>query len=158
MTEQHIGQLLGEVVRAMETGLQRHLRKAGHSDIRPAHFAVFRHIQPEGLRLTELAERAQMTKQSVGELVTYLEDRGYLLRQTDPGDGRVRIITLTARGEASRDAAFAGFRELEAAWAQGVGTARVAELRATLADIAQLTPAQPPPAVATLAHPHRGSG
>lgn len=138
--------------------MQGHLRKAGHSDVRPSHFAVFRHMRPEGLRLTELVERAQMTKQSVGELVTYLEDRGHLLRQTDPGDGRVRIITLTTRGKASRDAGPAAFRQIEAAWGQGVGTARVAELRARLSDIAQLTPAQPPPAVATLAHPRRGSG
>lgn len=139
MAEQpHIGQLLGEVVRSMEAELQRHLREAGHADVRPSHFAVFRHMRPEGLRLTELAERAQMTKQSVGELVTYLESRGYLERQPDPSDGRVRIIKLTARGEGSRVAAFAAFGKIEAAWAQGVGSRRIADLRRTLARITEL--------------------
>lgn len=138
MAQPHIGHLLGTVVAAMEADLRRHLSVAGYADIRPSHFAVFRHLRPEGSRLTELAELAQMTKQSVGELVSYLENRGYLERLPHPSDGRVRIIKLTARGEGSRAAASQAFREIEAAWADGVGTERVAELRATLADIADL--------------------
>jgi len=134
----HIGQLLGEVVRAMEADLQRHLREAGHADVRPSHFAVFRHMRPEGLPLTELAERAQLTKQSVGELVTYLEGRGYLEREPDPNDGRVRIIKLTARGEGSRAGAYEAFAKIEAAWAERVGPRRIADLRTTLARIAEL--------------------
>lgn len=139
MAEQrHIGQLLGEVVRSMEADLHRHLSEAGHAHIRPSHFAVFRHMRPEGLRLTELAERAQMTKQSVGELVTYLESRGYLERAPDPSDGRVRIIKLTPQGEESRVAALEAFGKIEAAWAQGVGSRRMADMRTTLARITEL--------------------
>lgn len=136
----HIGLLLGEVVRSMEADLQRHLLEAGHADVRPSHFAVFRHMRPGGLPLTELADRAQLTKQSVGELVTYLESRGYLRRDPDPRDGRVRIIKLTARGERSRVAAFEAFATIEAAWAERVGSRRVADLRTTLALIAELDP------------------
>lgn len=138
MTAPHVAQLLGAVVRAMETDLHRRLRAAGFADVRPAHFAVFRHMTPEGSRLTELAGRAQMTKQSVGELVSYLEDRGYLERLPDPSDGRVKIIKLTARGEASRAAASEAFRAIEADWSRHVGAKRIVELRATLAEIAAL--------------------
>ncbi len=143
MTEPHIGQLLGAVVRVMEAELHRHLRAAGYADVRPSHFAVFRYLRPEGSRLTELAERAQMTKQSAGELVSYLEDRGYLERLPDPRDGRVRIIKLTAQGEGSRAAAAEAFRQIQTGWAHGVGARRVAELRTTLAEIAALTPPEP---------------
>ncbi|HEV2087318.1 MAG TPA: MarR family winged helix-turn-helix transcriptional regulator [Cryptosporangiaceae bacterium] len=135
MTLPHIGQLLGAVVRDMETALQRSLSAAGHTDLRPAHFNVFRHLEPAGSRLTDLAERAGMTKQSIGELVRYLEEQGYVERLPDPGDGRASIIRLTARGERSREAAFEAFRRLEATWGERVGTARVAELRETLAAI-----------------------
>ena len=167
MTEPHIAQLLGAVVRVMEAELHRRLRAAGYADVRPSHFAVFRHLPPEGSRLTELAEHAQMTKQSAGELVSYLEDRGYLERLPDQRDGRVRIIKLTARGDRSRAAASEAFRQIEAGWGHGVGTRRVAELRATLAEIAALTPSAPSSVVpgrdasgvpADLAHPATKDG
>ncbi len=35
---------------------------AGYTDLRPAHFTVFQHLRGEGARLTELAEKAQITK------------------------------------------------------------------------------------------------
>lgn len=143
MIEQTIAHLLGAVVRAMEAELLRRLHADGYADIRAAHFAVFRHLAPDGSRITELAERAQMTKQSVGELVSYLESRGYLQRQPDPSDGRVRIIKLTTRGERSRAAAFEAFRDIETAWRDEVGPRRVAELRTTLAKIAALEPPAP---------------
>ena len=43
--------------------------RAGYSDVRPAHSAVLRHVARDGSRITELAERARMTKQSMAELV-----------------------------------------------------------------------------------------
>lgn len=42
--------------------------------------------------MAELAEEARMTKQSMGELVAYLERRGYVERLPDPRDGRARIV------------------------------------------------------------------
>lgn len=140
MAEPHIAKLLGAVVRVMEAELNRRLSAAGYADVRPSHYAVFRHLTPEGTRLTELAERAQMTRQSAGELVSYLEGRGYLERLPDPSDGRVKIIKLTARGEGSRAAAFEAFRAIEATWAERVGENRVAELRSTLSAIAAHEP------------------
>jgi len=64
----------------------------------PAHTAVFQHIEADGSRLTDLAERAQITKQSMGYLVDYLEERDYLERHADPSDRRATIICLTDRG------------------------------------------------------------
>src|SRR6516165_9683186 len=64
---------------------------AGFGDIRPGHRCVFGTIDPEnGSRLTELAERAQLTKQSVGEATSDLERLGYAERVADPGDGRAK--------------------------------------------------------------------
>src|SRR5260370_14773669 len=83
-----------EVVRRVSVGLAA----AGFDDLRPAHTAVFQHIEAGGSRLTDLAERAQITKQSMGYLVDDLEQRGYLERRPDPSDRRAAPLSLTDRG------------------------------------------------------------
>jgi DNA-binding MarR family transcriptional regulator len=116
--------------------LARRVEAAGYTDIRPGHGCVFGTIDPEGSRLTDLAERANMTKQSVGEATSDLEQRGYVERVPDPDDGRVKIIRLTARG---REAQAIGRRlidEVEREWAERYGEERVAALREALEAIA----------------------
>jgi predicted transcriptional regulator len=72
--------------------VHRGLAEAGYADIRPAHMAVFQHInEAAGSRLTALAEAAQMTKQSMAYLVEHLEERGYVQRVRDPADGRTLV-------------------------------------------------------------------
>jgi DNA-binding MarR family transcriptional regulator len=77
---------------------------------KPKHSAVFAQISPEGSRLTELARRANMTPQSMAELVDELDDMGYVVRRPDPNDGRAKLIVLTDRG---RDAVAAGQQAIE---------------------------------------------
>jgi DNA-binding MarR family transcriptional regulator len=102
----------------------------GFADVREGHGCVFGFIDLEhGSRLTDLAERAGLTKQAVGEAVAELESKGYLERVPDPMDGRAKIIKLTERGQ---DAALTGrrlFAEIEAEWAERYGEERVASLR-----------------------------
>lgn len=80
---------------------------------RPAHSAVFAQIDAGGSRLTELAHRANMTPQAMGELVDQLESLGYLVRRPDPRDRRAKLIVLTARGKACVEAAQVTIAELE---------------------------------------------
>src|SRR5690348_18297166 len=73
--------------------LQRRMTAAGFTDLRPGHGCVFGGIDPyNGSRLTELAERAAMTKQSVGEVTNDLEQRGYLERIADPNRSEERRV------------------------------------------------------------------
>ena len=65
---------------------------------KPKHSAVFAQISPDGSRLTELARKAGMSPQAMGELVDELVDMGYVLRRPDPDDGRAKLIVLTERG------------------------------------------------------------
>src|SRR5215470_5077815 len=66
---------------------------AGFDDIARAHLAVFRHIdQTTGSRLIDLAEEAQISKQSMDYLVDHLEERGYVVRAADPHDKRAKRI------------------------------------------------------------------
>jgi DNA-binding MarR family transcriptional regulator len=77
---------------------------------KPKHSAVFAQISPDGSRLTELARKAGMSPQAMGELVDELVDMGYVLRRPDPDDGRAKLIVLTERGW---DAVAAGRQTIE---------------------------------------------
>ena len=93
---------------------------------------MFGNIDPEGTRLTELAARARMTKQSVGEVTSDLEQRGYVERVPDPSDGRAKIIRLTERGRAAQALGVGLIDEIEQEWAERFGAERVAALREAL--------------------------
>jgi DNA-binding MarR family transcriptional regulator len=121
-----------EVVRRVSAGLE----DAGFDDLRPAHTAVFQHIERNGSRLTDLAERAQITKQSMGYLVDHLEARGYLERRPDPSDRRAALVCLTERGWAEVHAALEIIAELEAEWADALGERKMQQLRALLTELA----------------------
>ena len=55
-------------------------------------------IAPEWSRLTDLAEQAQITKQSAGFLIDQLERAGYVHRTPDPTDARARLVSIAPRG------------------------------------------------------------
>ena len=129
----------------MERQLYEGLAAAGFEDVRPAHYAVFRFLRPEGSRVTELAEEARMTKQSMGELVAYLERRGYVERLPDPRDGRARIVVWTEAGRRWTEAAAERLGEIEDALAERVGgQERLEELAGSLEDLLALS-AEPIP-------------
>jgi DNA-binding MarR family transcriptional regulator len=115
--------------------LRRRLREAGFADIRDGHGCVFGNIPPEGARLTELAERARLTKQAVGECASDLERIGYLERVPDPTDGRAKILRLTPRGREAQDAGNAFIAEIEAEWSERHGEDEVAALRRVLEEV-----------------------
>ena len=111
------------------------LAEAGFDDIRPAHTAVFQHIRAEGSRLSELAERAQLTKQSMGYLVDYLEERGYVERRPDVTDRRATLLCLTERGWDQVRAALRIIAEIEEEWTQRLGEPGIAQLRELLIEL-----------------------
>jgi DNA-binding MarR family transcriptional regulator len=131
--------LLGTGFDAFTEELNERLTQTPYNDIRITHGCVFGNIEPEGSRLTDLAERAHMTKQSVGEVATELEQKGYLERVPDPRDGRAKIIRLTERGREAQALGFGIINEIEADWADRFGAERVAALRDALEAITAAT-------------------
>ncbi|HEX3174297.1 MAG TPA: MarR family transcriptional regulator [Solirubrobacterales bacterium] len=126
------------------------LEAAGYADIRPGHGCVFRFVRGDGLRLTELAGLAGMTKQSVGEVVDDLVDLGYVERVPDPADRRAKLIRLTGRGTEAQAVGFGLFAGVEKRWSKRYGADRIAQLRETLEAIAA---AEAPDAVPELSRP-----
>ncbi|GLY65343.1 MarR family winged helix-turn-helix transcriptional regulator [Amycolatopsis taiwanensis] len=123
--------LLVLATRAVERRVQERLSP---SDLRPAHFAVFRYLDPAGSKVTALAEAAGMTQQSMGELVTHLEQHGYVERRVDPRDRRVRLVVATARGRRVLVEAASAIAGIERDLALRLGDKGLAELRRLLGD------------------------
>lgn len=138
-----IGTLFRAPAQAVQTHITRRLAEMGFGDLSAAHMAVFIHIDHErgrvsdGSRLSVLAERAQMTMQSMGYLVDNLEAWGYVERTADPTDGRAKLIRLTGLGWDLHDAADAIAPELEDVWAGSLGKAKFSQLRKLLEELAE---------------------
>ena len=130
------------------------LERSEFSDIRPTHGCVFRFVKGEGMRLTRLAELASITKQSAGEIVDDLVERGYAMRVPDPADRRAKLICLTERGEEAQARGFALFAEVEERWIERYGRDTIAQLRETLEEIAAT---EAPDAVPELERPELAS-
>jgi len=107
--------LLVVAQRHLVDALQARLVAAGFDDHRAVHHNVMAHVTHEGVRLTDLANRAGITKQAMSELVRDLEGHGYLQRTPDPADGRAKLIGFTAKGRAAVDAAMRAFEEIDEA-------------------------------------------
>jgi DNA-binding MarR family transcriptional regulator len=104
--------------RLMVEELTARLQADGYEGVNPAHHAFFENIDPEGTRLTDLAARADMTHQSMGELVAAMERRGWAERRPDPRDGRARLICLTPDGRELTRRGLHHIKEIEAEWQQ----------------------------------------
>jgi len=128
--------LMDLAVESMYIDFRRLLEESGITDVRPTHGCVFRFIHGDGLRLTELASLAGLTKQSVGEIVDDLADLGYLERYPDPTDKRAKLIRLTEKGLEAQAIGFALFEQLEVDWAETFGADRISALRTLLEEIA----------------------
>jgi DNA-binding MarR family transcriptional regulator len=142
--------LMDLAVEAMYIDFRRLLEEADITDVRPTHGCVFRFVHGNGMRLTELASLAGLTKQSVGEIVDDLADLGYLERYPDPTDKRAKLIRLTEKGLEAQRIGFSLFAKLEEDWAETFGTERIAALRSLLEEVAL---AKAPAAVPELARP-----
>ena len=137
--ELNTGLLLFIPYRALENRVFAALAEAGYGDFTVAQARVAQRIGPEGSRLTELAEAAQVTKQTAGFLVDQLERAGYVERIPDPRDARAKLIRLAERGQQTAAVAAQAVARVEAEWAEHLGAHRYGQLRRILGQLRQIT-------------------
>lgn len=137
--ELNLGLLCFIAYRAMETRVMDAVLAAGFDDVTIAQARMFARIGPDGTRLTDLAEQAQVTKQTAGFLVNQLERGGYVQREPDPGDGRARLVRITPKGQAAVAAARAAEAAVEAEWTRHLGGNVTAQLRRALTRLREIT-------------------
>jgi DNA-binding MarR family transcriptional regulator len=136
--ELNLGLLLFIPYRAMEKAVLDALAAAGY-DITLAQVRVFQRIDQDGSRITDLAEAAVLTKQTVGFLVDQLQRAGYVERTPDPRDGRARLVRVAPRGAAAVQASMSVVAEVEAQWTAYLGETRTAQLREALTILREIT-------------------
>ena len=136
-----LNRLLLRPALAMRLHIQRAIEEAGFNDFRISHMNVFAWLPDSGARIGELARQAQISKQTMTELVSYLEKHGYVYRTRDPSDGRAWIIRFTERGARLDQVARRALRDTEARWAQALGKQTYAQLRKHLESLLEVAEA-----------------
>jgi DNA-binding MarR family transcriptional regulator len=101
-------------------------------ELRGSHRRLLQMIPPGGIRITDLACRADMTKQALGEFMDWLEQAGFVASGRDPADGRVRLITRTEQGDAAAIEAQRAIDAVERGWRTEMGAARYDAMKQVL--------------------------
>lgn len=125
--------------RYTEERIFRAIQDAGFDDWTLTQCRVFQRIALDGSRLTDLAEQAQVTKQSAGVLVDQLERLGYVRRVPDPADGRARLIVIEERGQRVVEVALSTNHEILSEWKAYLGTRNFTLLHQILEQLREIT-------------------
>ena len=113
------------------------LAARGYPDIRPSHSAVFANLGMGAVRVTELAERAQVTQQAMGKMLKEIERMGYISRDIDSGDKRAKVIRMTEKGILLSMHSLEVYREVREFYAGKIGTEALGKLENDLRDAVQ---------------------
>lgn len=126
-------QLLFKAARLVnEHALARQAADPAAPRVRPAHTALFPHLDFEGIRLTDLAAKVGVTKQAVGQLVDDLVELGMVERVNDPQDRRAKLIRFSREGHTALMQGLGVLIELQDALRAAVGERRMRDLHETL--------------------------
>lgn len=125
--------------RAAAERIFRAVHDAGFDDVTIAQSRLMMGLDPDGTRLSVLAERAQIAKQTATALVDKLERAGYVERVPDPSDGRARLVRMTPRAEAVLPIARAEEDRIEAEWSAELGPELMGQLRQALTALRDVT-------------------
>ncbi len=116
-----IGATLNILAQTVNRRVAQAVRAHGFADFRAAFHPVFQWCRPEGSRLTELAERAGITKPSMSEIIDVMAHLGYVERVPDPHDRRASLIRRTERGWAVNRVARDTVGSVQHEWREALG-------------------------------------
>lgn len=134
-----LGFLLAKAAQRWNELLGQRFAAAGFADVRPSYGSILVPLfEEDGLRLTELARRSRLTKQTMTTMVRLLERDGLVERRPDPADGRAALVSLTRRARELEPVVADVVADLEGLAAERLGEPAVAELKLALRDLLDL--------------------
>ena len=136
--------LLALMTVAVDAIERRHLElmaESGFDDVRRAHNSVLANLPAAGMRLTELAHSAGITKQAMAELVEDLQEKGYVEKVPDPSDGRAKLIVWAERGMRAHERTVEIFEAIDADISPVLDEGGVAGLKLQIAAAIDALPA-----------------
>ncbi len=128
----YVGAMLRVVWQWVRDQMYAGVVAAGYDDLNAAHVGLWRYPGVDGLRPSQLADQAGITKQSVNDLLGHLERHGYLGRVPDSADGRARVIQLTSKGRRLEQTIYAEAGVAQLRIAEILGPRRFAQLHSSL--------------------------
>jgi DNA-binding MarR family transcriptional regulator len=138
-TRSDIGYLLAKASQHWNELLAEAFRRQGHGDVRPSYGSVLVPLfEEDGLRMSELAARARLAKQTMTTMVRVVERAGLVRRRPDPDDARATRVELTARGRRFKPVAARELVRLEDRVVARFGERRTAALSAALAQLLEI--------------------
>ncbi|MBP6305858.1 MAG: winged helix-turn-helix transcriptional regulator [Giesbergeria sp.] len=128
----HLGRLMGHALRRFDARVLQLMARnvevplalsnlAARDQVSAAHIHITRHLSLHGDRVTDLAQRAGMSKQAMADLVDQCSAWGLVTRQPDPLDARVRRVCFTPTGLAWLQAFREAVAQAEAEFRAEVG-------------------------------------
>jgi DNA-binding MarR family transcriptional regulator len=139
MGEPALSRILLEALRSLDREAAAMLRDRG-VELTPAQATAILQVDRAGTRLTELAERGQVTKQAMMQVVDDLQSRGLVRRAPDPSDARAKMVKLTVRGRRQRAEARRALQAVEGRARRLLGDRRYEMLRSALGDLSVPAP------------------
>lgn len=124
--------------KAFQAHMVREAHGRGRPDITPAHNHVFGILGFEGDRSANLAARAGITRQAMGEIIRDLVGIGILEMVPDPDDRRAKIVRYTEEGKSFANAGFRHLKELEDRFDEEFGAAEFERVRTALARVTEI--------------------
>jgi DNA-binding MarR family transcriptional regulator len=121
LRNESIGRIFLRLYRDFQVRCAPKLAARGHGNLSDPLLNVLINLDSGGTRSVELAERMNMTKQSMGDLIHQLEAQGYVQREKDSSDKRASIIHFTERGRQFLADAYEVKLEMEAEYSAIMG-------------------------------------
>jgi DNA-binding MarR family transcriptional regulator len=138
-TRENLGFLLAKATQRWNEVLAERFAAAGFGEVRPSYGSLLVPLfEEDGLRMSELASRARLSKQTMTTMVRLLERDGLVRRLPDPRDGRATRVFLTARARAFHPVAERVLAELDELVAARLSPTDLDRLRAMLKGVMSL--------------------
>ena len=102
---------------------------------RGSYVRIAQMVPPEGIRVTDLAALANMTKQALGQFVDEMEAAGLVTSERLATDRRVRLVRRTAHGDEVCATVDRVFAEIENKLRAEVGERRYQTMRKVLGEL-----------------------
>jgi DNA-binding MarR family transcriptional regulator len=135
MREPLLARILLDATRALDREIDEGLRDRGLWELKPSQARNLLLVDRTGTRLSELAQRAGITKQRMMQVVDELQSLGFLRRTPDPEDARAKVVRLTAKGLRQRAEARRVLLAVEARTRRELGVRRYQLLTSMLAEL-----------------------
>ena len=138
MDQLNVPTLMFIAYRQVETRVLAAVLEAGYA-VTLAQARIVQRIGRHGTRLTELAEQAQVTKQTAGALVDQLVAAGYVERRPDPTDARARLVCMSEHGASAWAVATAELERVQQEWEAHLGVRDWAALQRSMTRLREIT-------------------